>query len=93
MGRSIHSLAELQNAGPVDYVIAGTVWETPSKPGRHDLLGVEGLSAIVSASRVPVVAIGGIDASRVPALARSGTAGLAGIGIFQGRESACRQLP
>lgn len=84
VGRSIHSLAELRVAGPVDYVIAGTVWATPSKPGKQDLLGVDGLAVIAASSPVPVVAIGGIDASRAPRLASAGAAGLAGISIFQG---------
>ncbi|MFN7984522.1 MAG: thiamine phosphate synthase [Vicinamibacterales bacterium] len=92
VGRSIHSRAELEHAGPLDYVIAGTVWETVSKPGKHDLLGLDGLSALVSASRVPVIAIGGVDASRVPALAGTGAAGIAGIGMFQGPEAACRAI-
>jgi thiamine-phosphate pyrophosphorylase len=84
VGRSVHSLAELRVAGPVDYVIAGTVWATPSKPENHDLLGVEGLTAIAASSPVPVIAIGGVDASRAPRVAATGAAGLAGIGIFQG---------
>jgi len=32
VGRSVHELAEAEGAGPVDYLIAGTVFSTPSKP-------------------------------------------------------------
>ena len=44
VGRSVHGLAEAERAGPVDYLIAGTVFPTPSKraaasgPGRPSLL-------------------------------------------------------
>jgi thiamine-phosphate pyrophosphorylase len=45
---------------PLDYVIAGPVFETASKPGYGPALGPEGLAGIVKASRVPVIAIGGV---------------------------------
>lgn len=93
LGRSIHSHADLHAAGPVDYVLAGTVWATPSKPDTPHLLGADGLAAIVSASPVPVVAIGGVDLTRVPALASVRAAGLAGIGVFQGSDAGCRAIP
>lgn len=84
IGRSVHTVTEVQTAGPVDYLMAGTVWATSSKPEGHPLLGLEGLSTLVAASPVPVVGIGGIELSRVPALASTGAAGIAGISIFHG---------
>ena len=93
VGRSIHSAVDLRNVGPVDYVIAGTVWATPSKPDGHALLGPEGLAAIVAASSLPVLGIGGVGLERVPALAAAGAAGLAAIGAFQGSEGDCRAIP
>ena len=93
IGRSVHSCSEVRRAGPVDYVIAGTVWATPSKPDGHLLLGPEGLADIVEASPVPVIGIGGVGARRAQALAAAGAAGGAAIGAFQGRGSGCLAIP
>jgi thiamine-phosphate pyrophosphorylase len=93
VGRSVHSLEEAQAAaaeGYVDYLIAGTVFPSVSKAAAACLLGVEGLAAIARAVRVPVLAIGGIDRTRVAAVAASGAAGLAAIGMFTGAHAAGR---
>ena len=82
VGRSIHSVAEATDAGPVDYLIAGTVFPTSSKPGGHPLIGMDGLRAIVAAASAPVLAIGGVTADRLDELVAAGAAGAAGIGLF-----------
>ena len=83
IGRSVHGVAEAARvAGEVDYLIAGTVFATPSKPPDHPLLGLDGLAAVVRAVRVPVLAIGGITLERLPEVAATGAAGVAGIGMF-----------
>lgn len=82
IGRSVHSVEEARSAGDVDYLIAGTVFATPSKGEGHALLGTDGLRAIVAAARVPVLAIGGIASDRIEEIARTGAAGIAGIGLF-----------
>ena len=93
IGRSVHSLPEVHRAGPVDYIVAGTVWATPSKGAGHPLLGPDGLAEIVAASPVPVIGIGGVDLRRAQALAAAGAAGGAAIGAFQGRGSGCLAIP
>lgn len=93
IGRSVHSDGEAAGAGPVDYLIAGTVWTTPSKPEGHAVIGPEGLARIVQASRVPVLAIGGVDPGRVAALAGAGAVGLAAIGTWMGESGPCRSIP
>ena len=93
IGRSVHSCSEVRYAGPVDYVIAGTVWATHSKPDGHPLLGAQGLADIAAASPVPVIGIGGVDARRAQALAAAGAAGGAAIGAFQGRGAGCLAIP
>jgi len=82
VGISIHSVAEAAALDPtiVDYAIAGPFHETQSKPGYGPALGGAGLAKIVSAARVPVVAIGGIDAANVPDAVAAGAAGIAGMG-------------
>jgi thiamine-phosphate diphosphorylase len=87
VGRSVHDAAEARAVaagGDLDYLIAGTVFPTPSKPGAR-LLGLDGLRAVVEAAGVPVLAIGGIaSGDRAAAVAGTGAAGVAAIGLFAG---------
>jgi thiamine-phosphate pyrophosphorylase len=82
VGRSVHGVADAQEAGPVDYLIAGTVFPTASKPSARPVLGLGGLAAIVQAVAVPVLAIGGITRDRLDEVAAIGAAGVAGIQLF-----------
>jgi thiamine-phosphate diphosphorylase len=82
IGRSVHSAATAGSAGTADYLIAGTVSPTVSKPSAV-CLGWEGLSAVVrAAAGRPVLAIGGIDLPSIPLVAVRGAAGVAAIGAF-----------
>jgi thiamine-phosphate pyrophosphorylase len=79
LGRSVDTpeearLAEREGA---DYVGAGPVYSTPSKVDTGPVIGLDGLAAIRSATRLPVVGIGGIDASNAEEVARTGIAGVA----------------
>ena len=60
-----------------DYIGAGPVWATPSKPDAEPPIGLEGLRAICAAVSVPVVAIGGIDETNAAECIRVGAAGVA----------------
>ena len=51
VGRSVHSRSEALAAADADYLIAGTVFASPSKPGLVTLLGTNGLRAITRAVR------------------------------------------
>jgi thiamine-phosphate pyrophosphorylase len=82
VGRSVHGPAEAEGAGPVDYLIAGTVFPTPAKPADTQILGLDGLAEVVQAVAVPVLAIGGITRDRLDEVATTGAAGVAGIGLF-----------
>jgi thiamine-phosphate pyrophosphorylase len=59
------------------YIGAGPVWETPSKADADPPIGLEGLRRICAAVSIPVVAIGGIDASNARACIEAGAAGVA----------------
>jgi thiamine-phosphate pyrophosphorylase len=84
IGRSVHDASEaVQAASSVDYLIAGTVFPSVSKPESQLLLGVAGLRAIVRSVRVPVLAIGGMTGDRIAEVAASGAAGIAAIGLFR----------
>jgi thiamine-phosphate pyrophosphorylase len=66
--------AEEQNAA---YIGAGPVWETPSKTDAPSAIGLDGLAALCEAVRVPVIAIGGIDASNARDCISAGAKGVA----------------
>jgi thiamine-phosphate pyrophosphorylase len=71
VGASVHTLAEAVAAAPsVDYIVAGTVWPTESKPSAATI-GLEGLARIAAAVGVPVLAIGGVTLERLADTARS----------------------
>ena len=82
IGRSVHRLHEAVAAEGADYVIAGTVFPSASKPASTRPLGVAGLRAIVQAVDRPVLAIGGIHGERIGEVAAAGAAGFAAIGLF-----------
>ena len=78
LGLSIETVAQCAAipAG-VDYIGAGPVRATATKPDHAAPIGFEGLAAIVGASPVPAVAIGGIGAGDAAALRRAGAVGMA----------------
>jgi thiamine-phosphate pyrophosphorylase len=59
------------------YVGVGPIWETPSKPDADPPIGLEGLTAVAGAVSVPVIAIGGVDASNAAECIRAGARGVA----------------
>lgn len=61
----------------VDYIGAGPVRATATKPDAAAPIGLPGLARIVAAAPVPVVAIGGLGAADIPDLRATGAAGLA----------------
>jgi thiamine-phosphate diphosphorylase len=67
---------DVEREGP-DYIGAGPVWATPTKPDADPPIGLDGLAAICEAVGVPVVAIGGVDASNARVCIEAGAAGVA----------------
>jgi thiamine-phosphate pyrophosphorylase len=90
VGRSVHRVDDAAEAGDADYLIAGTVFASQSKPSMRALLSIEGLRAIVSSVAVPVLAIGGITADRCDEVAAAGAAGVAAIEMFMAAGVATR---
>jgi len=82
LGVSIHTVSEAEAIDPavVDYVLAGPAFETASKPGYGPEIGRKGLAAVARAARVPVLAIGGVNAARLGELVAAGAAGVAVMG-------------
>lgn len=85
VGRSVHSLDAARRAERegLDYLIAGPVYESRTHPGREPA-GVGLIGEIVSAVGLPVIAIGGIDATRVTEVVRAGASGIAVISAVLG---------
>jgi thiamine-phosphate pyrophosphorylase len=59
------------------YVGAGPIWPTPTKPDADPPIGLDGLREICAAVSIPVVAIGGIDASNAADCIAAGATGVA----------------
>ncbi len=88
IGRSIHSLAEAEQAvaAGADFLVAGSVFETPSHPGRI-AAGLELVRAAAALGR-PVIAIGGIDPARAAEARDAGAYGVAAIRALWGATDA-----
>lgn len=74
----------------LDYVGAGPFRPTPTKDSGREPLGVSGYRSLTTATRLPVVAIGGIALEDVPSLARTGIAGVAMVRAIMGADDPAR---
>ena len=93
VGRSVHSAEEAAAVDGVDYLIAGTVWSSASKPGAITLLGLDGFLGDRESGARAVLAIGGVTIDRVGDVASAGGAGIAAIGLFMGdADHQCRAV-
>jgi thiamine-phosphate pyrophosphorylase len=79
LGTSAASVEEARSGEELgaSYIGAGPVWATPSKPDADPPIGLERLAEICDAVSIPVVAIGGIDASNVRDCLNAGATGIA----------------
>ena len=79
LGMSAASVEEarLGEAAGAAYIGAGPVWVTPSKSDAGPPIGLGGLAEICAAVSVPVIAIGGIDATNAAECVAAGAAGVA----------------
>ncbi|MGF1469098.1 MAG: thiamine phosphate synthase [Sandaracinaceae bacterium] len=69
--------AEATDPALVDYCGLGPVYPTSTKPDAAPALGIDAFRDACSVCRVPVVGIGGIDASNAAAVIRAGAVGVA----------------
>ena len=85
IGASCHSVQSAQAAAAAgaDYIIFGPVFDTPSKAKFGAPQGVERLREVCAAVQIPVLAIGGIDASNAAECFGAGASGVAAIRLFQ----------
>jgi thiamine-phosphate diphosphorylase len=92
IGRSVHSADEARAAVKegADFLVVGSIYETPSHPGV-----AAGTGLLREAARLgrPVIAIGGITPERVPELKAAGAYGVAAIrALWQADDPAAATL-
>lgn len=82
IGLSTHDLAQAESvsASEADYVGYGPIFATTSKQGAAAVQGLEALRAVRRRVRLPIVAIGGITAERMPDVLAAGADAVAMIG-------------
>jgi thiamine-phosphate pyrophosphorylase len=81
--RDAATAAVLVAAG-ADYLGVGPAYATTTKAGLPGPIGPAGVGAVARAVRVPVIAIGGVTADRVPELLVAGAYGVAVVGAVTG---------
>lgn len=77
--RSPQQAHDLVSAG-ADYLGVGPAYPTTTKSGLPDPIGLAGIAAVAGAVQVPVIAISGVTAERVPDLLAAGAWGVAVVG-------------
>jgi thiamine-phosphate pyrophosphorylase len=77
-------------AAGADYLGVGPCYTTPTKQGLPAPIGAAGVRAVVDAVDVPVIAIGGVTAERVPELMAAGAYGVAVVGAVSGAADPAR---
>lgn len=80
IGCSTHDAPEIADAVGADYATLSPIFPSASKPGYGPAIGITGLASAVTAARVPVIALGGIDGGNMAACVRAGAAGVAVMG-------------
>ncbi|MDG2648601.1 thiamine phosphate synthase, partial [Vibrio parahaemolyticus] len=79
LGLSIETedqLAEVDSL-PIDYIGLSAIFATPTKTNTKKHWGIEGLKMALNTTPLPIVAIGGINETNIPALSATGVHGLA----------------
>jgi thiamine-phosphate pyrophosphorylase len=80
IGMSCHSLDDIAAAQQADLIVFGPVFDTPAKgPAK----GLNELARAAAASRVPVLALGGVNRNNFSSCIAAGAAGIAAIRMFQ----------
>lgn len=90
IGSSVHEPGRAREAERegADYLVVGTLFATPSHPDRVGG-GETLLAGVAAASRLPLVAIGGVTPERVGSALRAGAYGVAALsGVWGARDAA-----
>jgi thiamine-phosphate pyrophosphorylase len=87
LGVSVETDAAARAIDPavVDYVGAGPVFATPTKPDHDPAVGFDGLARLVAAAPVPAVAIGGLKIRHAAEVHAAGASGMAVVSAICGQ--------
>ena len=79
LGLSIENEQQLAQVDilPIDYIGLSAIYATPTKTNTQKHWGIDGLKMALNTTSLPIVAIGGINESTIPALSATGVHGLA----------------
>ena len=74
VGLSTHNMEQVRASvsQPIDYIGVGPVYATPTKDIPDPTLGLKTMGEMIAAAAHPAVAIGGIDAERLPEVIAAG---------------------
>lgn len=75
-----HSVAEVREADGVALLLFSPVFPSP---GKGPAAGLDALREAAAATRIPVLALGGVTADNAQACIEAGAAGIAAIRLFQ----------
>jgi thiamine-phosphate pyrophosphorylase len=75
---------ELPAAG-IDYALLAPIFRPLSKLGEREPLGLTKLRQVARASKIPILALGGITLENAVDCVEAGAAGVAGITLFRTR--------
>ncbi len=89
IGASVHSLPEALEAevNGADWLVFGPIYDTASKRAHGPPQGLDALTRVATAVRIPVLAIGGMTAERVREVKRAGARGVAAISAILSADS------
>lgn len=88
VGLTVKTLDQVREAQTrdVDYLGAGPIYPSSTKPDAGDIWGLQTLRQACAASRLPVVAIGGITLANARDVYACGVAGIAVVSAIAGAE-------
>ncbi len=84
IGKSTHSIDEIEdfklNGG--DFVTFGPIFDTLSKRGMGQPLGIESLKKSLNIKNIPIFPLGGINSDNIEQIKKIDVHNIAGIGLF-----------
>ncbi|MCS7130137.1 MAG: thiamine phosphate synthase [Archaeoglobaceae archaeon] len=87
IGISVHSVEEAKKARKADYLGAGPIFKTTTKEDAKEPIGLEELRKIISATNLPVFAIGGISLENVKSVLDCKVSGVAVVSAIAGESA------
>jgi thiamine-phosphate pyrophosphorylase len=82
IGYSAHSISDAEQAAQAgaDYVTLSPVFESRSKPGYSNTIGLSGLRDAANTLNIPIIALAGISVDNAPSVLSAGVRGIAVMG-------------